>query len=456
MVQLPSLVRRAPSDLIAEPIGAFESETQAVFQRLKPKREHVVVQTIAGMLVLALILMSTVKLDRVVSSTGRILPSQGSFFVQPLDKAIVTSILVHTGDVVKKGQVLATLDPTFVQADLKSLQDKAASDAALVARLKAEEDGKAYQVDPKSPDSVLQGSIFDQRRAEYAESVGEFGAKMASDRSLLARGQQDAADYRQRLALAGQVEQMHLELQQKGYGSKLGLINATDTRMEMQRMASESANTAAAAGSDLTAIDAQRAAFVSKWRSDVATQLVAAQNDLDATTQSLAKASKVSDLSTLAAPTDAVVLKVGKASIGSVVDPGSSAGDPLFTLTPLGGALEAEVRVNARDIGFIRPGDKVRVKLDAYRYTSHGVATGVIKTISDGSFTTTDDGQIVPPYYKVRVAITNAALRNVPAGFRLIPGLTIDGEVLVGQRTILSYIMEGALRTGSEAMREPG
>jgi hemolysin D len=79
----------------------------------------------------------------------------------------------------------------------------------------------------------------------------------------------------------------------------------------------------------------------------------------------------------------------------------------------------------------------------------------VIKTISEGSFTTSDDGQIVEPYYKVLVAITNAHLRNVPQGFRLIPGLTVSGEVVVGRRTILSYLLEGALRTGSEAMREP-
>ena len=79
----------------------------------------------------------------------------------------------------------------------------------------------------------------------------------------------------------------------------------------------------------------------------------------------------------------------------------------------------------------------------------------MIKSISDDSFTTTDDGQIVAPYYRARVAITSAQLRNVPAGFRLIPGLTIDGEVLVGSRTIMSYLFEGAMKTGSEAMREP-
>jgi hypothetical protein len=56
---------------------------------------------------------------------------------------------------------------------------------------------------------------------------------------------------------------------------------------------------------------------------------------------------------------------------------------------------------------------------------------------------------------KVRVAITDVHLRNVPADFRLIPGMTVAGDIMVGKRTILSYLVEGAMRTGSEAMREP-
>ena len=83
------------------------------------------------------------------------------------------------------------------------------------------------------------------------------------------------------------------------------------------------------------------------------------------------------------------------------------------------------------------------------------MARGVITSISANSFTTTDDGQIVAPYYRALVAITDDHLRNVPSTFRLIPGLTIAGDILVGRRTIMSYLFEGALRTGSEAMREP-
>ena len=66
----------------------------------------------AFMILLAIGLMSVTKLDRVVTSTGRIVPTEGSLFVQPLDRAIVRDIRGKAGDIVKKGQILATLDPT--------------------------------------------------------------------------------------------------------------------------------------------------------------------------------------------------------------------------------------------------------------------------------------------------------------------------------------------------------
>lgn len=450
-----SLARRERADRLDAPISAFESETQAVIQTTTPYSEHAILHVLAGMVVLALILMSVIKLDRVVGGGGRILPAQGTLFIQPLDRAIVTGILAHAGDVVKKGQALATLDPTFAQADLKDLQQKKASGEALVARLEAEKGDYPFVADASSGESGLQSAVWAQRRAEYQQTINDFDARIRSGRSAIQRARADSENYRQRLALAAQSEQAQLTLQQQGFGRKLSLLGATDARVEMARMASESQATAAQAQHDVSALVAERAAYVGKWRGDVATQLVAAKSNLNAVEQSLAKASKVSDLSTLLAPADAVVLKVGKANIGSVIDPSSNNSEPLFTLTPVGGPLEAEIHIKARDIGFIRRGHTVRLKLDAYRFTNHGAATGVVKTISDGTFTTNDDGQIVEPYYKARVAITDVRLRNVPSNFRLTPGLTIEGEVLVGRRTIMEYLLGGALRTGSEAMREP-
>src|SRR5581483_8379841 len=99
-------------------------------------------------------------------------------------------------------------------------------------------------------------------------------------------------------------------------------------------------------------------------------------------------------------------------------------------------------------------GDPVAIKLDAYQFVRHGTAKGRIKSISEGSFTLDDNNQPTWPYFKARVEITEAKLRGVPADFRLIPGMTVAGDVMVGKRTILGYLLEGALQTGSEAMRE--
>jgi multidrug efflux pump subunit AcrA (membrane-fusion protein) len=237
-------------------------------------------------------------------------------------------------------------------------------------------------------------------------------------------------------------------------------MQATDERTEKSRLMADAQNQISQFRQTLSALKAQREAYVQKWHSDTATQLVLDRNDLDVTRQNLEKAQKLSDLTTLDAPEDAIVLKVGNVSSGSVASGGGAGAQsqgqgPLFTLVPLGGAVEADVMVNARDIGFIKLGDPVQLKLDAYRFTLHGTALGAVKTISEGSFTVDDNLTPVEPYFKVRVVIREVHLRNVPADFRLIPGMTLVGDIMVGNRTILSYLVEGAMRTGSEAMREP-
>src|SRR5207248_4068708 len=66
----------------------------------------------------------------------------------------------------------------------------------------------------------------------------------------------------------------------------------------------------------------------------------------------------------------------GSVTGGSAANAGQ---EPLFTLVPLDAPVEADVHVSASDIGFVKIGDPVEIKLDAYRYTQHGTAQGVIR-----------------------------------------------------------------------------
>jgi HlyD family type I secretion membrane fusion protein len=448
--RLAVLPRR--SKAVGEVVGAFESDTAALFLRTAPANEHIILYVLGAMLVLAVGLMAVVKLDRVVTSIGRIVPAAGELYVAPFDSGIVRQVNVKAGDVVRKGQVLATLDPTFTHADLLQLQQKLGSDEAAVARLEAELSGRPYLFSASDPDQALQGGIWQKRQAEYRFNLTDFDSE-----SQVRQYESDAREYAKRLKLADDVEKVYQPLLDKGYVSKLQLMQATDERTEMGRLLSDAQNQMVSLGQTLASLKAQRDSFIQKWHSDTGTELVTVRNDLDATRQNLQKAQKLSDLSTLNAPEDAVVLKVGKVSSGSVAGSGAQniGQDPLFTLVPLDAPLEADVKVNARDIGFIKIGDPVELKLDAYRFMQHGTAKGVIRTISEGSFTTDDNNTPVEPYFKVRVNIKEVHLRNVPADFRLIPGMTLAGDIMVGRRTILSYLVEGGLRTGSEAMREP-
>jgi HlyD family type I secretion membrane fusion protein len=454
------VVRRG-SDVVGDVIGAFESDTAAVFLRTAPANEHIILYVLGAMVVLAVVLASIVKLDRVVTSVaGLISTTAGSFYVSPFDPSIVRQVNVKAGQVVKKGQSLATLDPTFAHADLVQLQQHMDSDEAAVAREEAELAGRPYQFSTTDKYQSTQGGIWLKRHAQYLSDLASFDGQIHSAEAQMAQAHSDTEKYAKRVKLASDTENVYQPLLDKGYVSKLQVMQSTDTRTEMSRLLADAQNQMSQYRETAEALKAQRQSYIHKWNSDTATQLVTDRNDLDLTRDSLEKAQKHQDLTSLIAPEDSIVLKVGKVSPGSVASGGGQESvnplqDPLFTLVPLNAPVEADIHVNATDIGFIAVGDPVQLKLDAYPFMRHGMAKGVVKTISEGSFSLDDNNMPVAPYFKVKVAVKQVRLRNVPSDFRLIPGMTIIGEIMVGRRTILSYLVEGSLRTGSEAMREP-
>ncbi len=454
-----STVPRTQPGSVGELVGAFESETAGVLLRTAPVNEHIILYVLITMLAVIIGLFSVIKLDRVVTSVGRVVAAGGELYVSPFDTGIVREVHVKAGDVVKKGQALATLDPTFVRADLLQLQQKLAGNRAAVARLEAELAGTSYPL-PTGADysQTLQWGIWQKRQAEYRSNLAAFDGQIHSTEAQVAQYVADTDKYEKRLRLAGDLENVYRPLLEKGYVSKLQLMQATDEHTEMSRLLSDSQNQILQYRQTWSALKGQRDAFIQKWHSDIGADLVAERKDMDVTLQMLPKAQKLSDLATLDAPADAVVLNVGKISSGSVASGGGAQTaqmGPLFTLVPLDAPVQADVMVNARDIAFIKVGDPVQLKLDAYLFMRHGTGKGMIKTISEGSFTTDQNNSPTEPYFKVTVAVKEMHLRNVPTDFRLIPGMTLQGDIMVGRRTIMSYLVEGAIRTGSEAMREP-
>lgn len=276
----------------------------------------------------------------------------------------------------------------------------------------------------------------------------------------MSQAKSDVEKYTKRLKLNGDIQNVYEPLLDKGYVSKLQVLTSTDTTTEISRLLADAQNQVEQYKETATALKAQRESYIHKWFADTASQLVLDVNDLNLTKDGLDKDQKYQDLTSLDAPEDAIVVQIGKLSPGSVA-PGNGSDtltpgvDPLFTLAPLSAPVEAEIDVATSDIGFIAVGNPVDVKLDSYSYVLYGMAYGKVKSISEGSFSVDANNTPVAPYFKVRVKITELHLHDVPPDFRLIPGMTLVGDVIVGQRTVMSYLTETMLRQGSEAMREP-
>ena len=453
-------VRRG-SDVVGELIGAFESDTTAVLQRIAPRRVSVTMYTFLGMLTLGIVLSCIVKLDRVVTSVnGIIVTSEGTIYVSALNPSVIKSVDVKVHQIVKKGQALATIDPTFTQADLLQMQEHMASDEATVARERAEIASVPYHFDPKDKYESIQGGIWLKRQAQYHADLANFDGQINSAEAQMSQAQSDVDKYTKRLKLNSDIQNVYEPLLDKGYVSKLQVLTSTDTTTEISRLRADAENEIEQYKETATALKAQRESYIHKWFSDTATQLVLDVNDLNLTRDSLDKDQKYQDLTSLDAPEDAIVVQIGKMSPGSIAagngaDTLTPGVDPLFTLAPLSAPVEAELDIATTDIGFIAVGNVVDVKLDSYSYVLYGMAFGVVKSISEGSFSVDANNTPVLPYFKVRVKITKVDLHDVPPDFRLIPGMTLVGDVIVGQRTIMSYLTETMLRQGSEAMREP-
>lgn len=429
--------------------------------RTTPYSEHAILHAIGLMLLLAVAMMSVARLDVIIESTGgAIATEEGPLYVQPLAEGIVRQIMVKVGDAVTKGQVLATLDPTFAAADMNQLQEHFESVKAQAERLEAENEDRPYIPIGGGKYELLQQTQWRQRQEEYKQTVAGFEAQILATRAQLEQGRRDVANYTTRQDLNYEIQHMRTALERHGNASHLAVIQATDARVEISRLLEAGKQQIDQYTHTLDYLAAQRAVYVETWRETIANQLVTARNDLEQTTEALKKARRVDELITLTAPDDAIVFQIASASVGSIVQPSipsatSNLQQPLFTLTPLDSPTEALLEVDSADVAFIRIGDPVILKVDAFPYIRFGTGEGAVKAISEGSFTLRNDGTIRSPFFKVWVEVKKLNFRGVPSTTRLIPGMTVTGDIKVGRRSMLSYLVEGVLRNADEAMREP-
>lgn len=431
----------------------FLPDADAIERAPLPPSLRISLHVLAAAFLIFILWASFSQVEKVVVAYGRLANPESNIVVQPLETSIVKKIEVRAGQVVKKGQVLAQLDPTFSGADEAQLRNRLRSLDTQSANLRAElSGGKPGAAAGAGGDDLLQAQLAGERQANFEAQRMRLEQNVARLKASIETNQRDQQVLAQRHKSLAEIEAMQERLVAENFGAKMQLLEARDRRLEVERTMVMGRNRDLEMQRELAAAQSELAAFNKSWRQKAMEDLLATTRDRDGVSEQLAKADMRLRLVQVLAPADGVVLEVGKFSTGSIV----REAETMFTLVPLSAKMEAEVQIDSQDIGYVKPGDPVHLKLDAFSFQKHGMLEGKLVSISQDAFKREQvlPGQGTDAYYLARVDYGASTLRNL-TGQRLLPGMTVSAEIVVGKRSVMSYLLWPLTKALDESIREP-
>ena len=445
-------------------VSEFQPDAVEIEERNPPRITRTTLYLVAALITAAVIWASLSTVDEVVTARGKLITTTPNLVVQPLETSVIRKIHVAVGDVVHRGDALATLDPTFSKADLDALRAKIAGFDATIARLEAELNARDFvPPDPTNAEDAVQVRLYTERKGYYQAYLNNYDAQVASLQAELETNKSESALTAKRLDTLRSIEAMRSELLHDETGSRLNFLLSQGARLEVEDSLSHMRGDQVDLTHKLEKTRAERQVFIEDFRRKELEDLVDTLAKRSAATEELKKAELRQHMVVLTTPVDAVVLEIAHRSIGSVV----REAETLFTLVPREASLQAEVNVDSRDIGEVAVGQPVRIKFDAFPFQKHGTASGMVRVISEDSFSPQAGGDASDrapreepsrpsrPYYRVLVDPTDMRLRGLPDAFHMMPGMTLTAEMKVGSRRVISYFLYPLLRGLDESIREP-
>jgi len=451
--------KRLPSEVLE-----FQPDAVEIEQRPVPGRVRWVLYLILAALVALVVGAVIFQVDRIVEARGRLITTAPTIVVQPLNTSVIRSLDVQVGDVVRKEQVLVTLDPTFASADLGQLEQRGMALGVQIRRIHAELRDKAFAARPEEgEEGALQERLLRQRRSIMERTKRMMDDKAAALRAKLELNAVQRQGQERQSRLLRDVEGTTAKRPQQDAEYRLRLLEAQKARFladsSLENLVAEEQVTR----KELQQVASDWLRFEAERKGQLLEQEVQLRNDLEKLREELQKAKRVHELVELRAPQEGIVLKLAERSVGSIVQPA----EPLVTLVPLGSVIEAEVDVQSRDIGRIRTDDAVRIKLDAFPFQRHDTLPGRVRVISEDAFQRNtplaastknhndEDKDALEAFYRSRIELLGTTLRSVPEGFRLMPGMKVTAEIKVGKRSVISYFLYPIIRALDESLREP-
>lgn len=356
------------------------------------------------------------EIAQIARAPAQVIASARTQVIQSANDGVIEAVLVHEGQRVAKGQVLARLDSTQARAAYEDSLGKVAALRAALVRLQAEVFGRplAFPQDVRAyPAFVANQTELFQRRQNALRA--EIGALSDS------------------LRLVQQELDLSLPLLASGDIGKTEII-----RLQRQ----------------LADLNGQISNRRNKYFQDAQAEMTKAEEDLTTQEHILAERTATFERMEILAPVNGLVNNIMTTTPGARVRPG----EVVMQLLPTDSALIVEAKLKPADIAYVRRNLPAAIKLDAFDYSVYGVLRGKVSYISPDAFTEkTAAGEHV--YYRVQIGIDEDELarRNRQQGGKAVeiqPGMTATVEITTGRQTILAYLTKPVTKTLSQALGE--
>jgi hemolysin D len=405
--------------------------------------------TIVAVFASAVVWASVGHIDIVAVAQGKIIPSGSSKVIQPLESGVIAAIHVRDGQVVKKGQVLIDLDPTQTDAEQERLSNEHRSAKVESARLQALIAGQMNFMAPEGTNPTL--AALHQRMLR--EQLGQYQARVDAARHIIA--QRKAAMEATKTTIARlestvpmQQQRAHAykQLVDQDFVSQMEYLAAEKQRIEETQ---ELAKQRELLGQDLAALaEAQKNyhALISEFQQTHMAELTSSETKSASLAQEVVKAGQRQGLQKLMAPIDGVVQQLAVHTVGGIVTPAQQ----LMVVVPQEHQLEIEAWVENKDIGFVKDGQPVEIKVETFPFTRYGLIAGRILSMSNDAVPL-DKGLLV---YAARVSMERSAIQVEDKLVNLSPGMAVSVEIKTGQRRLIEFFLSPLLKYGQESIRE--
>lgn len=399
--------------------------------------------TIVLFFVAFLVWASIAEIDEVKKGQGKAIPSSKIQNIQNLEGGILKKIYVHAGDSVSDGQLLVELDDLqFSSATSKNIVEYYGM-LARVARLNAEAENKALvfpvDVEEQYPELVLrEHQLYNTRQKNLHDQVDVLQSQYRQKQSELESLTQKLHGAEKSYLLAKQQYNLLSSLEKEGASSRVEVLKSEQNLSQVKSEYESEKSSIPKVKDELKEIEQD----IEKVKSEYISKVLDERNSLSSKINQLkAEQKSLKDKVTrtrLHSPVSGIINKININTIGGVVQPGMT----IMEIVPSGDQLLVETRIKPKDIGFIRPGLKAKVKFTAYDFSSYGGMDGVVQQISADSITD-KKGQT---FYLVKIKTNKTHLGSDEKPLPIIPGMRAQVSIMVAKKTVLSYLFKPILK----------